>query len=91
MVSKSGQPINYAPPTNKPHIGHDAPSLADVAAGRKHKITSTKKPARKTQGSSSQTLAITSASHADASADVLPSSSEGNFLKSFPAITPSCF
>ena len=53
MISKSGQPINYSPPTNYPLIVYDAPSLADVAAGKKRKITSTKKLACKTQGSTS--------------------------------------
>ena len=41
-------------------------------------MTSTKKPARKTHGSTSQTLAITSAPDADAPRNVSSSSSEGN-------------
>ena len=46
-VSRSGQPIRYSPPTNYSLIGYDAPTLADVAAGRKRKMTSTKKRPRK--------------------------------------------
>jgi hypothetical protein len=73
------------PPTNYPLIGYDAPSLADVAAGKKRKMTSTKRTAHKTQGSSSHALTIASAPDADAPTDVVSSSSEGNkqFLFSF--------
>jgi hypothetical protein len=53
-MSKSGQPIKYAPPTENPLIGHGAPSLADIMAGRKRK-SGTKVTTRKllTRGSSS--------------------------------------
>jgi len=34
-ISRSGQPIRYAPPTDYPLIGYDAPTLTDVAAGKK--------------------------------------------------------
>lgn len=46
--SHTNQPINYAPPSDTPHISQDAPSLKDVVAGRpKCKPTSTKMSARK--------------------------------------------
>ena len=77
-ISRSGQPIKYSPPTNYPLIGYDAPSLADVAAGRKRKMTSTKRTAQKTQSSSSHALTITSAPDADVPTDAVSSSSEGN-------------
>jgi len=44
-ISRSGQPIKYSPPTNYPLIGYDAPTLADVATGRKRKMTGTKRTA----------------------------------------------
>ena len=77
MVSRSGQPIKYSPPTNYPLIGYDAPTLADVAAGKKHKMTSTKKTAQKTHDSSSQVLIIASAPN-DTPTDVVSFSSDGN-------------
>ena len=77
-VSRSGQPIRYAPPTDYPLIGYNAPTLADVAAGKKRKITSTKKIFQKTSGSSSRTLTIESALNADVPADATPLRSECN-------------
>ena len=77
-ISRNGQPIRYSPPTNYPLIGYDAPTLADVAAGKKRKMTSTKKTAQKTHGSSSQVLTITLAPDADAPTDATPPRSEGN-------------
>ena len=46
-ISRSRQPIKYSQPTNYPLITCDAPSLADVAADRKRKMTSTKRTARR--------------------------------------------
>jgi len=77
-ISRSGPPIKYSPPTNYPLIGYDAPTLADVAAGRKRKMISTKRTAQKTQVSSGPTLAITSAPDADVPTDAVSSPSEGN-------------
>ena len=77
-ISRSGQPIRYSPPTNYPLIGYDAPTLADVAGGKKRKMISTKKTAQKTHGSSSQVLTITSAPDGNAPTDATPPHSEGN-------------
>jgi hypothetical protein len=77
-ISKSGLPIRYAPPTDYPLIGYNAPTLADVAAGKKRKVTSTKKTIQKTPGSSSRTLIIALAPNADVSAAASPPRSEGN-------------
>ena len=77
-ISGSGQPIRYSPPTNYPLINYDAPTLADVTIGKKRKMSSTKKTAQKTHGSSSQVLTITSAPDADAPTDATPPRSEGN-------------
>ena len=77
-VSRSGQPIRYVPPTDYPLIGYNAPTLADMAAGKKQKVTSTKKTIQKTPGSFSRTLTIASAPNADVPADATPPRSEGN-------------
>jgi len=77
-ISRSGQPIRYSPPTNYPLISYDAPTLADVTVCKKRKMTSTKKTAQKTHGSSSQVLTITLAPDADAPIDATPPRSEGN-------------
>ena len=79
-VSKSGQPINYALPTDKPNIGYGAPSLTDVATGRKHKFSSTKTPTHKKKNSSSQSPTVASASQTDVLTNLPSSPSEGNFL-----------
>ena len=71
-VSRSGQPIRYVPPTDYPLIGYNAPTLADMAAGKKQKVTSTKKTIQKTPGSFSRTLTIASAPNADVPADATP-------------------
>ncbi|RLN13217.1 hypothetical protein C2845_PM09G12930 [Panicum miliaceum] len=43
-TSNSGNPVNYAPPSEIPHTSHKAPSLKDVGASRsKQKIVYTKK------------------------------------------------
>ena len=82
-ISRSGQPIRYSPPTNYPLIGYDAPTLADVAAGKKRKMTSTKRTAQKTQGSSSQILTIASAPNVNAPTNIVSSASEGNLFNPF--------
>ena len=76
--------MNYALPADKPNIGHNAPSLTDVAARRKcklpiTKVTSLKK--KKSPGQSS-TAAIP---QIDDLANLPSSSSEGNFLDSLYA------
>ena len=86
-ISRSGQPIRYSPPTNYPLIGYDAPTLADVTIGKKRKMSSTKKTAQKTHGSSSQVLTITLAPDADAPTDATPPRSEGNKWLLFPLLT----
>jgi len=61
-ISRSGQPIDYALPANNPNISYGAPSLDNIAAEKKCKITSSKVPIRKThQSSSCQAVTIASA------------------------------
>jgi len=75
IICRSGQPIRYALPADKPNIGHGAPSLTDVANGRKHKlpikVTSHKK--KKSPGQSS----AAAASQIDDSANPPSPPSEG--------------
>ena len=68
-ISRSGQPIRYAPPIDYPLIAYNAPTLADVAAGKKRKMTSTKKTIQKNPSSSCRTLAFASAPDADVPTD----------------------
>jgi hypothetical protein len=75
-ISRSGQPINYALPADKPNIGHNAPSLTDVAARRKRKLPVTKVTSRKKKKSPAATPKI------DDLASLPSSTSEGNFLDS---------
>lgn len=47
-TSRSGKPICYSATSNHPHIGRNAPTLADVASGRlKRKAIAIKKPKQK--------------------------------------------
>ena len=86
MMSRSNQLIEYAPPSENPLIGHSAPSLEDILAGRKRKPSSTKVVMRKSpvQGSSSQQalLSVTpsSAQVADTSVVDIPDTPPGNYL-----------
>jgi hypothetical protein len=56
-TSSTSRPIDYAPPSETPYIGHNAPSLKDVAEGRvsKRKAKTVKVTSRKrlAKGSSS--------------------------------------
>ena len=88
MINRSGQLIKYSLPTNYSLIGYDAPSLADVAASKKRKMTSTKRTAQKTQGISGHTLAIASAPNVDAPTDAVSSPSEGN--RQLSTLFPDC-
>jgi hypothetical protein len=78
-ISRSGQPINYALPADKPNIGHDAPTLTDVVTGRKHNVSYTKVTTRKKNKSPGQSSAV-AALQTDALIDLPPSSSEGKIL-----------
>ena len=80
IVNRSGQPINYALPANKPNIGHGAPSLTNVATGKKHKLSNTKVTTRKKKKSPGQSS--TAALTPQTGVLVNPSSppSEGNIL-----------
>ena len=78
-ISRSGQPINYAMPADKPNIGHDAPTLADVATGRKRKVSYTKVTTHKKKKSPGQSLAA-AAPQIDTPIDLPSSSSEGKSL-----------
>ena len=75
MISKIGQPINYALPADKPNIGCGAPTLTDVATGRKRKAPYTKVTTHKKTKSPGQPSASI-APQTDVPVN-LPSSSEG--------------
>ena len=79
MISRSGQPINYALPTDKPNIGYDAPTLTDVATGRKRKVSYTKVTTRKKKKSPGQSSAA-AALQTDTPIELPSSSSEGKSL-----------
>jgi hypothetical protein len=81
-VSRSGQPIDYALSADKPNIGHGAPSLIDVATGKKHRLSNTKVTTCKKKKSPGQspTVALTSQTDVLANPPSLPS--EGNILNS---------
>ena len=73
-ISRSGQPINYALPADKPNIGYGAPTLTDVTTGRKRKVSYTKVTTRKKKKSPGQSSAATTLQTDPVN---LPSSSEG--------------
>ena len=79
MISKSGQPINYALLADKPNIGYGAPTLTDVAIGRKRKVSYTKVTSRKKRKSLGQSSAI-EVPQTDTPTDLPSSSSEGKSL-----------
>jgi len=56
-ISRSGQPINYALPADKPNISYGAPTLTDVATGKKRKLSYTKVTTRKKKKSPGQSSA----------------------------------
>jgi len=89
VISRSGRPINYALPASKPSIGHDAPTLTDVATGRKHKLSYTKVTTRKKKKSPGQssTAAIL---QTDAMINLPSSSSEGKILNPGDLILSKC-
>jgi len=78
-IRRSGQPINYALPANKPNISHDAPTLTDVATGRKRKVSYTKVTTRKKKKSPGQSSAA-AAFQTNALINLSSSSSEGKTL-----------
>ena len=80
MISRSGQPINYALPADKPNIGYGAPTLTDVATGRKCKVSNTKVTTHKKKKSSGQSSAV-AVLQTDTLIDLPSSSSEGKSLK----------
>ena len=81
-MSRSGQPINYVLPADKPNIGYGAPTLTDVATGRKCKVFYTKVTTRKKKKSQGQSSAAT-ALQTDVLVDLPSSSSEGKNLNSY--------
>ena len=82
IISRSGQPINYALPADKPNIGYCAPTLTDVATGKKRKVSYTKVTTRKKKKSPDQCSAAT-AHQIDVLVDLPSSSSEGKNLNSY--------
>ena len=81
-ISRSGQPINYALPADKPNIGNGAPTLTDMATGRKRKVSYTKVTTRKKKKSPCQSSAA-AAFQIDALVDLPSSSSEGKSMNSY--------
>ena len=86
MISRSGQPINYALPADKPNIGYGAPTLTDVATGRKRKVSYTKVTTRKKKKSPGQSSAAAAAPQTNTPIDLLSSSSEGKSLNPMSSI-----
>ena len=66
-------------PADKPNIGHDAPTLADVATGRKRKVSYTKVTTHKKKKSPGQS-SVTVAPQIDALVNLPSSPSEGKIL-----------
>ena len=81
-ISRSGQPVSYALPADKSNIGHGAPSLTDVATGKKHKLSYTKVTTRKKKKSPGQSSSVALIRHTDILANLPSSSSKGNSLNS---------
>ena len=81
-ISRSGQPINNALPADKPNIGNGAPTLIDMATGRKRKVSYTKVTTRKKKKSPGQS-SVAAAFETDALVDLLSSFSEGKSLNSY--------
>ena len=81
-ISRSSQPINNALPANKPNIGYGAPTLTDVATGRKRKESYTKVTTCKKKKSPGQSSAATT-HQIDVLVDLPSSSSEGKNLNSY--------
>ncbi|CAO2038988.1 unnamed protein product [Urochloa humidicola] len=46
-TSRSGRAIDYAPPTDHPYLGRNAPSVQDIADGCTHKRKATNEPPKK--------------------------------------------
>jgi len=69
-------------PANKPNIGYGAPSLIDVATGRKCKLSSTKVTTRKKKKSPYQSPTVAPAPQTDVLANLPSSPSERNLLNS---------
>ena len=78
-ISRSGQPINYALPADKPNNGYGAPTLTDVATGRKRKVSYTKVTTRKKKKYAGQSSA-SAAPQTDILIDLPSSYSEGKSL-----------
>ena len=81
IISRSGQPINYALPADKPNIGHGAPSLTDVTSGKKHRLPYTKVITRKKKKFPGQSSAAVT-SQIDDLANLPSPPSEGKVLNS---------
>jgi len=79
MISRSGQPINYALLADNPNIGYGAPTLIDVATGRKRKLPYTKVTAHKKKKSPGQSL-VAAVFQTDILIDLPSSSLEGKSL-----------
>ena len=83
-ISRSGQLINYARLADKPNIGYGAPTLADVATGRKRKVSYTKVTTHKKKKYPGQSSAA--APQTDTPIDLPSSSSEGKILNSMSSL-----
>ena len=79
IISRSVQPINYALLADKPNIGHGAPSLTDVASGKKRRLSYTKVITRKKKKFPGQSSAAAT-SQIDDLANLPSPPSEGNIL-----------
>ena len=85
MISRSGQPINYALPADKPNIYYGAPTLTDVATRRKRKVSYTKVTTHKKKKSPGQSSAV-AAPQTDIPIDLPSSSLEGKSLNTMSSL-----
>jgi hypothetical protein len=88
-ISRSDQPINYALPADKPNIGLDAPTLTDVATGRKHKLSYTKVTTCKKRKSPGQSSA-SATPQTGVLVNLPSSSSEGKILNPHDFTLSTC-
>ena len=82
MISRSGQPINYALLADNPNIGYGAPTLTDVATGRKRKVPNIKVTTHKKKKSSAAAAVL----QTDTLIDLPSSSLEGKSLNTMSSL-----
>jgi len=89
MISRSGQPINYALPADKANISYGAPTLTNVAIGRKRKVPYTKVTTHKKKKSPGQS-SLAAVFQTDILIDLPSSSLEGKRLSPHVFTSSEC-